>query len=83
MKFKFGVEEILYRSVTVEANNLAEGMQKVFNQLEAGELRLTEKEDFLSGRLSIALGETFVPKLEINGKSVNADDSYEIILDEW
>lgn len=82
MKFTFDYEETLMRSITIEADSLAQAIIKIENQIDNQEIVLTT-EDFLSGKISMPLDKNILPRLVNCGEDVKVADDFEIVIDFW
>lgn len=84
MKFTFDYYEHLVRRVEINADNLAEALTKLNNQIEKEKLVLTA-DDFIGAEIKMPFAENFLPQLELCGESVEKKDcgDFDLLVDMW
>lgn len=83
MKFTFDYYEHLVRRVEIDADNLADALAALHDQINQEELVLTEK-DFIGAEIKMPLTENRLPLLEYCGDSVNkVCEDFDLVVDFW
>lgn len=82
MKFTFDYKEILERRIVIEADTMADAIQKIERRIDAAEIVL-DSEDFTGGEITMPLDENFLPQLRNCGENVENKKDLDIVVDFW
>ena len=82
MEFTFDYTETLTRRVTIEADNLAEAIHAIEEQIE-NETIVLGAEDFAGGEITMSLEDNFLPQLRNYGEDVENKQGLDILVDFW